>query len=414
MTLIHNLETFTKQAFGDYRKPTFEEFVQTCRLTYRKDRILLSDFCKELKDGDYRKDKFPEYARMLYDFYIRDFELLVKKWYEETISVDKKRVGDPLRFKVATIPENEIIEGFSIDGKQGSHTGRVLKNIFFEDIFINTKKINSYDKATMLTIFRDMLKCEANITIVVLESSIRFYKNRDYDMYFALLRGVSTKASIFPPYVYATLLNSVFPRGKKVFSPVLSWGSPVLGFANSQYEELVGVDVIPHVVDKCRELHSESETQRNPFFDDPKTATFYCCPSEKLDERHDFSNRYKEYFDLVYSSPPYYDLELYVGGEQSWEQYKTYDEWLEKYWQRTVETCYNVLKVGGIFSFAIVPEYKRGKDTIQISNDLATIAAKYFRKEKLINIQWSGFYSEADNVCEKRTNVSDDLHIFVK
>ena len=60
----------------------------------------------------------------------------------------------------------------------------------------------------------------------------------------------------------------------------------------------VGIDVIPSVVDKCRKMCEENSS--NPFDSDAMKFDFYCCPSEQLDKRHNFIEKYKEYFDSVF------------------------------------------------------------------------------------------------------------------
>jgi len=76
--------------------------------------------------------------------------------------------------------------------------------------------------------------------------------------------------------------------------------------------------------------------------------------------------------------------------------------------------CHQTLQSGGNFSFAIVPEYKKDGERLQISEDMNKVAQKYFKKEKMIRISWSGFYSDEANVCEKRKQVFDDVHIYMK
>ena len=60
-----------------------------------------------------------------------------------------------------------------------------------------------------------------------------------------------------------------------------------------------------------------------------------------------FSAKYKNYFDVVFFSPPYYRLEMYAGKNQSTSKYTSYQEWLENYWRKTMLLCYHVLKPGG-------------------------------------------------------------------
>jgi len=59
--------------------------------------------------------------------------------------------------------------------------------------------------------------------------------------------------------------------------------------------------------------------------------------------------------DLCFSSPPYFDLEIYADTNQS-SDYKDYTDWLEKYWKATVEKCYKKSKY---FSFMAVEKVRK-------------------------------------------------------
>jgi tRNA1(Val) A37 N6-methylase TrmN6 len=72
----------------------------------------------------------------------------------------------------------------------------------------------------------------------------------------------------------------------------------------------------------------------------------YCVPSELMDQV------ITQKYDHIISCPPYYDLEIYSGSDQqSTDLYKTYEEWLEKYWRQTVIASKSLLKENGIFAF---------------------------------------------------------------
>jgi tRNA G10 N-methylase Trm11 len=48
-------------------------------------------------------------------------------------------------------------------------------------------------------------------------------------------------------------------------------------------------------------------------------------------------------YDLIFTSPPYFDLEKYEGMEI----FKNKDEFIEKYWRPTIEKAYKYLEKGG-------------------------------------------------------------------
>ena len=58
----------------------------------------------------------------------------------------------------------------------------------------------------------------------------------------------------------------------------MGWASYLIGSFSANVKHYVGVDVIPHVVDKCQKIFEENAN--NPFDSDIMKFDFYCCPSE--------------------------------------------------------------------------------------------------------------------------------------
>jgi|TARA_B110000483_G_scaffold137554_1_gene164511 hypothetical protein len=400
-----------KDCFGDYTKPTLEEFRFESEQTYTDGRLSLYEYSQKLDVADPRHTNFDSWSQILYTGLIENFEYMMRIWFEKHIAV--KDLDNFLRFNVQKT-NKEIENGYVIDGRKEITSGRLLRNISYKGIYQDTGKSNSSEKCSLLNTFTGLAINKFNISCLLTPKVAEFLEHGRYDDFFAILRGTSNRASIFNPYTYSWILNNVFPDGKKLLSPVMSWCSPVIGLANSNYDEMVAIDVIPDVVEKSRLLHEYSEGLRNGFFvDDSKQAEFYCCPSEQLDNRHNFSKKYAEHFDTVFFSPPYYDLEVYTGGEQSHESFQTYGEWLEGYWRPTVELCHRCLKPGATFSFVIVHDYGAAGKKTPISDDMKKIACDYFEYDKLLNISWGGF-SAAEGASEKRKGLLENLHIMKK
>jgi hypothetical protein len=409
--ITYNYERFMKDCFGDYTKPTLEEFRFESEQTYTDGRLSLYEYSQKLDVADPRHTNFDSWSQILYTGLIENFEYMMRIWFEKHIAV--KDLDNFLRFNVQKT-NKEIENGYVIDGRKEITSGRLLRNISYKGIYQDTGKSNSSEKCSLLNTFTGLVINKFNISCLLTPKVAEFLEHGRYDDFFAILRGTSNRASIFNPYTYSWILNNVFPDGKKLLSPVMSWCSPVIGLANSNYDEMVAIDVIPDVVEKSRLLHEYSEGLRNGFFvDDSKQAEFYCCPSEQLDNRHNFSKKYAEHFDTVFFSPPYYDLEVYTGGEQSHESFQTYGEWLEGYWRPTVELCHRCLKPGATFSFVIVHDYGAAGKKTPISDDMKKIACDYFEYDKLLNISWGGF-SAAEGASEKRKGLLENLHIMKK
>jgi hypothetical protein len=409
--ITYNYDAFMVDCFGEYTKPTLMEFRYESEQTYTADRLSLYEYSLKLPEDDNRHLDFDSWSQTLYTGFIENFEYMMRLWFEKHVAV--KDMDNFLRFNVQRTSD-KIENGYIIDGRKEITSGRLLRNISYKGIYRDTGKSNSSEKCSLLDTFTGLAINKFNISCLLTPKVAEFISQGRYDDFFAILRGTSNRASIFNPYTYSWILNNVFPDGKKLLSPVMSWCSPVIGLANSGYDEMVAIDVIPEVVEKSRLLHEYSEGLRNGFFvDDSKTAEFYCCPSEQLDNRHNFSEKYAEHFDTVFFSPPYYDLEVYTGGEQSHESFQTYEQWLDGYWRPTVELCYRCLKPGATFSFVIVHDYGAAGKKTPISDDMKRIACEYFKYDKLLNISWGGF-SAAEGAAEKRKGLLENFHIMKK
>jgi tRNA1(Val) A37 N6-methylase TrmN6 len=90
-----------------------------------------------------------------------------------------------------------------------------------------------------------------------------------------------------------------------------------------------------------------------------------------------FLSEYKNHFDVVFFSPPYYRLELYPGSKQSTTTYKTYEEWLTGYWEETIRLCKHVLVPGGRLCYILSGYGTDGE--YDLLNDMNNITQKYFK-----------------------------------
>jgi len=244
----------------------------------------------------------------------------------------------------------------------------MIRNIHYKDILQNTKSGMDNTK-TFFDVLKD-LYLEHKIDYKLLTpSAIHYIKEGRIGSVFS---SYYFRASIMNPYLVYSLNLSVL-KGTRIFTPTLGWSSYMYGFLEcNSVIEYVGTDVIPSVCEKTKQLakilHPEKKT------------TIYCKPSENLAKNESFLNKYKGYFDVVFFSPPYYTLEIYEGGKQSTEQYKTYEEWLDKYWEKTIQLCYHVLTNGGKICY-VLSGYgsENTTESYDLIKDMNSIAKKYFK-----------------------------------
>jgi hypothetical protein len=173
--------------------------------------------------------------------------------------------------------------------------------------------------------------------------------------------------------------------------------------------------VIPDVVDNGKLLHDEYKkfTDDSIWISSEKEIDLYLCPSEKLEMRHDFVNKYRDSIDAVLFSPPYFDLELYPSEGQSTDSFPDYQSWLNGYWEETVKLCAKVMKPGAKFGFVISNYVNKNKVKMTISEDMRDVAAKHLDFTKHYKVQWSAI-AGTRQAKKTRNGNYEDLWVFTK
>ena len=157
----------------------------------------------------------------------------------------------------------------------------------------------------------------------------------DKDVCKKLINLRSYIASQFRP-ASAKAVYDVF-KAKRVLDFCSGWGDRLCGFYASQSEEYVGIDPNSSM-HPCYQKQFEFYNRAVN-----KKAEFICSGSENAD-----LSEYKEYFDLVLTSPPYFDTERYTDEEtQSIVKHSNFDNWMKGYFFPTLDKCWDSLAEGG-------------------------------------------------------------------
>lgn len=397
-----------KEYIGKPKKPkSFKKFCKKVTIQASGKLYTLSEYKKHLKKTKSYRGKgvdprlTKDYWEDVYRFYYKNWDTFIQAFLDNNLTVKSGlEKFTPCKTRLYNERDLSVVKGGAVP------KGRLNKSIFWEHIYNTSSSVA--DRKLL-----DDLKSLVNFQIssyFLYPSMGKYFKTDNFSSYFMSIRATYPTLSVFNPYAYANILDNVL-CAKKVFTPVLSWGSPAIALANSSHiERLVACDVIPEVVARSRKVFKELNTDKNKKF------KAFCCPSEKLKKRYKFDRKFKNYFDTVFFSPPYFDLEQYEGGEQSLTSYPTYEKWLEKYWRKTVELCYTTLKPGGTFSFIIVPFYKSRttKTKLEISQDMLDIASEYFEPVDTKKLAWGNFRGNSDSEKRQSTNFLEDSHILKK
>ncbi len=241
----------------------------------------------------------------------------------------------------------------------------VIRNMHFFDILQNTKsgfKIKTYLEA-LFDLFNNKI-----IDYKILSPSALFYIRKNG--FGGVMSSFYFRASILNPYLIYSL-NKTLLKGTRVFTPTLGWSSYLYGlFESGTVVEYVGTDVLKDVCEKTKLFAKNYPSIKTKI---------YNKPSENLLNYNYFSQKYKNYFDLVFFSPPYFRLELYEGSNQSTSNYKDYEEWLEKYWRKTIECCHYVLKKNGKMCYILSGYGSDNTQTYDLVHDMNKISKEYFK-----------------------------------
>jgi hypothetical protein len=144
-----------------------------------------------------------------------------------------------------------------------------------------------------------------------------------------------------------------YNNAKTVLDFSMGWGDRLAGaFAAECVEHYVGLD-------PRKENHPIYEQQRDfynkhtTFFESPTKTDFYCSPAEDFDY-----SEYENYFDLVFTSPPYFSVERYSHDDtQSWVRYKNIDVWNEHFLHKALGKIIPTVKKGGLIAVNIADVY---------------------------------------------------------
>lgn len=167
----------------------------------------------------------------------------------------------------------------------------------------------------------------------------------------ACLRMRKYMASQFRPTTAKFLYDNF--QAKRVLDPSAGWGDRLSGFLSSENtEHYVGID--PNtLMHPCYQNQFDFYSKRVKG----KKAEFIHSGSENAD-----LSEYREYFDFIFTSPPYFDAERYsLEKTQSYQKFKTVDDWHKGFFFPTLKNCWDSLAVGGRMAINIVDVYVDAK-----------------------------------------------------
>lgn len=154
--------------------------------------------------------------------------------------------------------------------------------------------------------------------------------------------GTGTQiAHEFKPYLARDIYLDYCQKGAKILDPCAGWGGRMLGFVSSLLGgEYFATDPSTKTYKGLLELKDfllSSELEEIP------TISLFNEPFEDLKLE-------QNYFDFAFTSPPYFDTELYTDEEtQAFNRYKTIEEFNENFLTQLISKTIDALVPGGRF-----------------------------------------------------------------
>ena len=141
----------------------------------------------------------------------------------------------------------------------------------------------------------------------------------NYFKYLGIGTGGYQFVNEFQPYLARDIYKKYCKNGSRILNPCAGWGGRLIGLASCMFSDIEYVETEPSTatynglkeIKKFLRLGNEYKQFNLPF--------------EELDVK-------KEYFDFVFTSPPYFDTEKYSDEEtQSYIKNDTYETWVKNF-----------------------------------------------------------------------------------
>ena len=223
-------------------------------------------------------------------------------------------------------------KGFKINGNEliCETNGMNLCEYYFPNIYECRKKgfKSSIELWAKNEFIQRLVKNRLNYADRLTDSSLRIG-----------IKILSKTVSNFKPTI-AKFLYQKYAVNGKVFDYSCGFGSRMLA-ALSLNLEYVGCEPNLKTLENLKKFGG--------FLKDRTKGSFLVV--EDGSEEFIYKN---DYFSFAFSSPPFFDYEVYSQDPgQSIIKYPLYEDWLIKFWKKTIENCYSALISGGYFGVCV-------------------------------------------------------------
>lgn len=209
---------------------------------------------------------------------------------------------------------------------------------------------------------------------------------------------VSANVSNFRPLVAKFLMSKFCPKNGKVLDLSMGWGARLLA-AISLGLDYYGIDPM-----------TSKELDNMLSFLESRKAIVNTLISIKNEYEFELKDGVSENaasyanipngIDYAIVCPPYFKLEEYQCKNNSTDMYAEYDEWLEKYWRRTIKNAKCKMKNGAKLTLVMIEKW--GK--LKLLKDMSSI----IEQEGFIKVDEMQYKTTRSHLTDKRESKHND------
>lgn len=203
-------------------------------------------------------------------------------------------------------------------------------------------------------------------------------------------------SSMYRPHFSKQITMLTGKENGTLFDPCMGWGGRMLGTIANNWN-YISCDPNKETFDNVNRILNFVRNTNVPVTGLPNVQ-LHNIPAEE----YDYANSQK--VDVVLTSPPYFNLEVYNDDEtQSYNKHNTYEAWKNNWFFPLVENCLSILNDDGISAWNVM-NFKRN----DLVGDLISIHEKHGWKLT----DTVGFDSPLNNI--RKLKNKDVTYIFRK
>ena len=230
----------------------------------------------------------------------------------------------------------------------------------------------------------------------VIKKALKYTNDETGIFRWLILAGSCGNCSNYRP-ASAKALYEIFGKKEncRVFDSSAGYGARMLGahFATNVIEYL-GID--PNT--------AESAQEEIKYLDEkfPTGTKKQVLKMGSEDFTPEAFPQYQNYFDLYFTSPPYFNTEQYSDSEtQSYKKFPTYAGWCQGFLQATIDNACSALKIDGVFAMNIFEKVPNIKEIIKLF--LANNGFFVYKTDKYLLKTMPGGKKNKDGTVEVRS-----------